>query len=205
MKRANDGVCIFESGPHEEYYCTRAGFEPVFYLNPVRPCPDCANNKNNKNNKIDSGAHADGGTSSSPEKSTGSKPEAPEPSLRRCAILNSCLERMDKNVQWDPTVVVEDTLLHRLMNVDTMLDGAALWARLVVTLSEHVFRLSDKMHLMAIWQGQLKGKYPEGDLESIVHSLARERGPEDKDMVKIRVAFDAAPKPSGSEEEDDTF
>lgn len=193
LRRAEGGVCVFESSPYEEYYCTRVAFEPVFYLSHAGPCPACASNNDNEN---DSRADDDE-SRSRPGKTTGSKPEAPEPSLRRWAILNSCYTRLDQEkVQWDPTGVVEDTLLYRLRNVDTTIDGAALWARLIVTLPEHMFWLSDKMHLMAMWHGQVKGKYSDEVLESIVHTLTLERGPEDEDMMRIRAAFDAAPKGS---------
>ncbi|KAK7931583.1 hypothetical protein PG985_002295 [Apiospora marii] len=181
LRRAKGGVCVFETSPFEEYYCARVAFEPVFYLSHDGPCPDCANNHNND----------------SRPRPTNSKPEAPEPSLRRWAILNSCYTRLDEeHVRWDPTGIVEDTMLYRLMHIDTTLDGAALWARLIVTLPEREFWLSDKMHLLAIWHGKVKGKYPDETLESIIHTLTGERGPEDEELMRIRAAFDAARKRS---------
>ncbi|KAK8115909.1 hypothetical protein PG984_012411 [Apiospora sp. TS-2023a] len=191
LEKAKGGVCIFESSPDEENYCTLVGFEPVFYMNNSGPCPDCAN----KNDNTDS--TADDEDNSRPRSLGKTTSSNGEPSLRRAAILNATHEHLDEeNEDWDPTSVVEDTLTYRLMNVDTTLDGAALWARLIVTLPKGVFQLSDKMHLMAIWHGQVKGKYTDEELETIVNTLARERGPGDQDMVKIKVAFDAAPKGS---------
>ncbi|KAK7991639.1 hypothetical protein PG988_000433 [Apiospora saccharicola] len=206
LERAKGGVCIFESSPDEENYCTLVGFEPVFYMNHAGPCADC----DEKDNNTDSTAGDDNNENSNTADSTAkdednSRPRSlgkttssnGEPSLRRAAILNATHEHLDEeNEDWDPTGVVEDTLTYRLMNVDTTLDGAALWARLIVTLPKGVFQQSDKMHLMAIWHGQVKGKYTDEELETIVSTLARERGPGDQDMVKIKAAFDAAPKRS---------
>ncbi|KAK8069009.1 hypothetical protein PG994_005625 [Apiospora phragmitis] len=101
-----------------------------------------------------------------------------EPSLRRLAILNRWCKRLNQEVEWNPVGAVDETLSYRLLNLDTTLEGAELWSRIIATLPGPVFGLEEKLSLAHTWLHLSKDKFLDEDLAYTIYTQFRLRANE---------------------------
>ncbi|KAK8085156.1 hypothetical protein PG997_006427 [Apiospora hydei] len=158
LERASGAFCVFESN----YYAQT-------------PCADCAEDESeffefeDKNEDEELKEAEDKAKLRAHLTRMVRKVKAAQSSLRRTAIMRHWYQRLDEEVEWDPVGAVDETLAHRLSDVDATLEGAARWARIIVTLPKHNFGLQDKLSLARTWVRCLHGRFPDEDLESVIY------------------------------------
>ncbi|KAK6846193.1 hypothetical protein PG987_001381 [Apiospora arundinis] len=148
-------------------------YEAFFSQTRDDPCPNCVNKDENASHEVNS--------QSSLGDVVGKTEGGFSCSLRRQAILNCWNQRLDREVEWDPTGAVSETLSHRLLHADTTVQEIARWARMIVNLP--------------------KGKFPDEDAELLIYRLFVRDGAFDKNEIDSFESFRELVKENGTEKD----
>ncbi|KAK8878966.1 hypothetical protein PGQ11_000260 [Apiospora arundinis] len=168
-------------------------YEAFFSQTRDDPCPNCVNKDENASHEVNS--------QSSLGDVVGKTEGGFSCSLRRQAILNCWNQRLDREVEWDPTGAVSETLSHRLLHADTTVQEIARWARMIVNLPKGAFHLGDQLRLTHTWLCCLQGKFPDEDAELLIYRLFVRDGAFDKNEIDSFESFRELVKENGTEKD----
>ncbi|KAK6840514.1 hypothetical protein PG995_016268 [Apiospora arundinis] len=148
-------------------------YEAFFSQTRDDPCPNCVNKDENPSHEVNS----------------------------QSSLGDVVGKTEDREVEWDPTGAVSETLSHRLLHADTTVQEIARWARMIVNLPKGAFHLGDQLRLTHTWLCCLQGKFPDEDAELLIYRLFVRDGAFDKNEIDSFESFRELVKENGTEKD----